>query len=384
MTSQFKTVALLALLSGLIIVLGGAVGGRGGIMIALAFALVMNIGSYWYSDKIVLSMYRARELSPQEAPMLHQIVEELAANAGVPKPRVYLVPQEAPNAFATGRNPENSAVAVTEGIMHLLSPRELRGVLAHEMAHVANRDILIQTVAGVLASAITAIANFAQFAAIFGGRDENGEGRNPLAMLLMALLAPIAATLIQMAISRTREYKADATGAELCRDPLALASALNKLTMYSQRIPMQGNPSTENMFIVSPFSGMSMANLFSTHPPMQERIARLQQMAGEGLQSSSSAGPSSFSGGSGSANPGSGGWGSFGGSASSEREASSGGSSGSTAGSSSGWERLMDRQDSSRREEHQPNSNGTSSGSTPGSGSSGNASSSGWDRFRNR
>lgn len=219
MTSQFKTVALLALLSGLIIVLGGAVGGRGGIMIALAFALVMNIGSYWYSDKIVLSMYRARELSPQEAPMLHQIVEELAANAGVPKPRVYLVPQEAPNAFATGRNPENSAVAVTEGIMHLLSPRELRGVLAHEMAHVANRDILIQTVAGVLASAITAIANFAQFAAIFGGRDENGEGRNPLAMLLMALLAPIAATLIQMAISRTREYKADATGAELCRDP---------------------------------------------------------------------------------------------------------------------------------------------------------------------
>ena len=188
MTSQFKTMFLLALLSGLIIVLGGAVGGRGGIMIALAFALVMNIGSYWYSDKIVLSMYRARELSPQEAPMLHQMVEELAGNAGVPKPRVYLVPQEAPNAFATGRNPQNSAVAVTEGIMRLLSPRELRGVLAHEMAHVANRDILIQTVAGVLASAITAIANFAQFAAIFGGRSGDGEERgNPLAMLLMAL-----------------------------------------------------------------------------------------------------------------------------------------------------------------------------------------------------
>ena len=194
MTSQFKTMFLLALLSGLIIVLGGAVGGRGGIMIALAFALVMNIGSYWYSDKIVLSMYRARELSPQEAPMLHQMVEELAGNAGVPKPRVYLVPQEAPNAFATGRNPQNSAVAVTEGIMRLLSPRELRGVLAHEMAHVANRDILIQTVAGVLASAITAIANFAQFAAIFGGRSGDGEERgNPLAMLLMALLAPMAA-----------------------------------------------------------------------------------------------------------------------------------------------------------------------------------------------
>ena len=357
MTSQLKTMFLLALLSGLIIVLGGAVGGRGGIMIALAFSLVMNIGSYWYSDKIVLSMYRARELSVQEAPMLHRMVEELAHNAGVPKPRVYLVPQEAPNAFATGRNPQNSAVAVTEGIMRLLSPRELRGVLAHEMAHVANRDILIQTVAGVLASAITAIANFAQFAAIFGGRSSDGEERgNPLAMLLMALLAPMAAGLIQMAISRTREYKADATGATFCRDPLALASALNKLTAYSQRIPMQGNPSTENMFIVSPFSGRSMANLFSTHPPMEERIARLQQMAQGGVQdapaSDFSSSFSSSSGGSG--------W---------EHLGDDRGSAQKNASPQTGWERLMDNPGTAQHDRSHD------AGNDPAP--------SGWDRFTN-
>ncbi|MEG6502944.1 MULTISPECIES: zinc metalloprotease HtpX [unclassified Desulfovibrio] len=282
MTSQIKTVLLLGLLSGIIIVLGGLLGGRTGIIIAFGMALLMNVGSYWYSDKIVLSMYRARELAPEEAPYLHKIVEELAYNAGIPKPRVCVVPEEAPNAFATGRNPENAVVAVTEGLMRLLPPEELRGVVAHEIGHIVNRDILIQTIAGVMASAIVTMANIFQFTAIFGGnRDSEGNGVNPIAALVMALLAPMAAGLVQMAISRSREYLADDTGAELCGQPLALAGALAKLGAASGRIPMrEGNPSTEQMFIVSPmFAHGSMANLFSTHPPLEERIRRLQAMA---------------------------------------------------------------------------------------------------------
>lgn len=280
MTSQIKTVLLLGLLSAIIIILGGALGGRSGVIIAFGLALIMNVGSYWYSDKIVLSMYRARELAPEEAPLIHRIVEELAYNAGIPKPRVCIVPEAAPNAFATGRNPQNAVVAVTEGIVQLLSPEELRGVLAHEIGHIKNRDILIQTIAGVMASAIVTLANIFHFTAIFGGgsRDGEGGGGNPLFALVMALLAPLAAAIIQMAISRSREYLADDTGAELCGEPLALASALAKLGAASGRIPMErGNPSTEQMFIVSPLFGRgSMANLFSTHPPLEERIQRLR------------------------------------------------------------------------------------------------------------
>ena len=282
MTSQIKTVLLLALLSGIIIVLGGLMGGRTGVIIAFGLALVMNVGSYWYSDKIVLSMYHARELAPEEAPYLHRIVEELARNAGIPKPRVCVVPEEAPNAFATGRDPQHAVVAVTEGIMRLLSPEELRGVVAHEVGHIVNRDILIQTVAGVLGSAIVTLANLLPITAIFGGNRDGEGGGHPLGALVLALLAPIAAGLIQMAISRSREYLADDTGAELCGQPLALAGALAKLGAASGRIPMQeGNPSTEQMFIVAPMFSIdgSMANLFSTHPPLEERIRRLQAMA---------------------------------------------------------------------------------------------------------
>ena len=285
MTSQIKTVLLLALLSAIIIMLGGLMGGRTGVIFAFGLALIMNVGSYWYSDKIVLSMYRARELAPEEAPYLHKIVEELSRNAGIPKPRICVVPEEAPNAFATGRTPENAVVAVTDGIMRLLSPEELRGVLAHEIGHIVNRDILIQTIAGVMGSAIVTLANIFQFTAIFGGnRDEEGGGTNPIAAIALALLAPMAAGLIQMAISRSREYLADDTGAALCGQPLALAGALNKLGMASGQIPMQeGNPSTEQMFIVTPmYAHGGMASLFSTHPPLEERIRRLREMAASG------------------------------------------------------------------------------------------------------
>lgn len=285
MTSQIKTVLLLALLSAIIIMLGGLMGGRTGVIFAFGLALIMNVGSYWYSDRIVLSMYRARELAPEEAPYLHKIVEELSRNAGIPKPRICVVPEEAPNAFATGRNPENAVVAVTDGIMRLLSPEELRGVLAHEIGHIVNRDILIQTIAGVMGSAIVTLANIFQFTAIFGGnRDEEGGGTNPIAAIALALLAPMAAGLIQMAISRSREYLADDTGAALCGQPLALAGALNKLGMASGQIPMQeGNPSTEQMFIVTPmYAHGGMASLFSTHPPLEERIRRLREMAASG------------------------------------------------------------------------------------------------------
>lgn len=276
MTSQIKTALLLGLLSGLLIFLGGFVGGRAGLIIALGLAILMNIGSYWYSDKIVLRMYRARELGPNESPFLHEIVADLARNAGIPKPRIFAVPEAAPNAFATGRDPAHSIVAVTDGLLHLLSPEELRGVVAHEVGHIVNRDILIQTIAGVMASAIITFANILQFSAIFGDRNRGIGG------LFLALLAPVAAGLIQMAISRSREYLADATGARLCGQPLALAGALYKLAAASGRAPLQhGNPSTAEMFIVTPLFGRDsgIEKLFSTHPPIEERIARLREMA---------------------------------------------------------------------------------------------------------
>ena len=275
MTSQIKTLLLLSLLTGLIMLMGGAVGGQSGLIVAFGFALIMNIGSYWFSDKVVLSMYSAKELQPADAPMIHKMAEELSANAGIPKPRLYMVPDDAPNAFATGRNPEHAVVAVTRGIVRLLSPEELRGVLAHEIAHVAHRDILIQSVAGVLASVIMFMANMARFAGMFGGRNRQGGG-NPLAGLLMAILAPLAAMLIQMAISRSREYLADAGGAKYSGQPQALASALGKLQSYSRKIPMRtGSDSTAHLCIVNPFSGGGISSLFSTHPSTEERIKRL-------------------------------------------------------------------------------------------------------------
>jgi heat shock protein HtpX len=282
MSSQIKTALLLGLLTILILVVGQAMGGRTGLVVAFFMAVVMNLGSYWFSDKIVLSMYGARELSPVDAPGVHAMVEELARNGGIPKPRIMLIPQEAPNAFATGRNPEHGVVAVTEGILRLLSPEELRGVLSHELGHIRNRDILVQSIAAVLGGAVVMMANMLQWAAIFGGgrRDDEEGGSGLLGGLLMAILAPIAATLIQMAISRSREFLADATGAELSGTPLALAGALGKLDAMARQIPMQASPATENLFIVNPFSGMSMASLFSTHPPTEERIRRLREMAG--------------------------------------------------------------------------------------------------------
>ncbi|KAB1440789.1 zinc metalloprotease HtpX [Pseudodesulfovibrio senegalensis] len=279
MTSNIKTVLLLGLLTGLLMFLGGMFGGRVGLFIAFMVAIVMNLGSYWYSDKVVLSMYKARDLSRGDAPAIHAMVEELAANAGIPKPRIVLVPQDQPNAFATGRNPENAVVAVTRGIVRMLNPDELRGVLAHEIGHIANRDILVQTVAAVLGGAIVMLANILQFTAIFGIGSDDEDGGNPLAALAMAFLAPVAATLIQMAISRSREFLADETGAKISREPLSLASALAKMDTASRQLPLEGSPATENMFIVSPFSGRRMGNLFSTHPPIQERIQRLQRMA---------------------------------------------------------------------------------------------------------
>lgn len=283
MSSQIKTGLLLGLLTAIVLLIGQAIGGRGGLMLAFLFALVMNVGSYWFSDKIVLSMYRARELAPEDAPALHAMVDELSAQAGIPKPRLYVIPQDSPNAFATGRNPDHAAVAVTQGIMQLLSPEELRGVIAHELAHVKNRDILVQSVAAVLAGAIVMLANWVKWTAIFGfGRGDDEEGGNPLAALALAIVAPIAATIIQFAISRSREYLADETGARISRSPMSLAGALEKLNSWSQRVPLHGNQATENMFIVNPFSGRGMASLFSTHPPIEERVARLRGMAGRG------------------------------------------------------------------------------------------------------
>lgn len=278
MNGKVQTAMLFAVLSSFLVLIGGVIGGRAGMMFALLIAFCINFVSYWYSDKIVLSMYKAKELAYEDAPQMYRMVEDLSANAQIPMPRLYLVPSQSPNAFATGRNPENAVVAVTEGLLGILSPEELRGVIAHEIAHVANRDILVQTCASVLGAAITYLANILQFTMIFG---RNGGGRaNPLASLAMIILAPMAAALIQMAISRSREYMADEKGAEISGRPLDLANALGKISGYSAQVPMQEvNPATESMFIISPLSGHGITRLFSTHPPVEERIRRLHEMS---------------------------------------------------------------------------------------------------------
>lgn len=281
MTNVLRTTVLLAALTALFLVIGGAIGGNQGLFIALVFALVMNCASYWFSDKIVLSMYGAREVNLQEAPDLYRLVQRLAQHAGIPMPRVYIIPSDAPNAFATGRNPEHGAVAVTEGILRMLDTDELAGVLAHELGHIRNRDTLIMTVAATLAGAITMLAHMAQWGAMFGfGRrdDEDSGGGGMLSLLFMAILAPIAATLIQLAISRSREYFADSTGAAIAGSPSGLARALEKLHYASQRLPMEANPATAHLFIVNPLTGGSLVNLFSTHPPIEERIRRLRRI----------------------------------------------------------------------------------------------------------
>lgn len=278
---MLRTTFLLGALTGLILLIGDYLGGSGGLMIAFVFAVVMNFGSYWFSDKIVLRMYGAHEVGEAEAPQLHRIVRALTTRARLPMPKLYVIPDEGANAFATGRNPQHAAVAVTEGILRLMSERELTGVLAHELAHVQNRDILISSIAATLAGVIMMIANMAQWAAIFGGfsRSDDEEGGGMLGMLVMAIVAPLAATVIQMAISRTREYAADRTGAQMSGDPLGLASALEKLGRASERMPVDASPQTAHFFIVNPLSGRSVAKLFSTHPPLEERIARLRGLA---------------------------------------------------------------------------------------------------------
>jgi heat shock protein HtpX len=281
-SNTMKTTLLLGLMTVLIVFIGGAVGGRGGMIMAFFLAGIMNLGSFWFSDKIVLAMYRAKEISPQEHPEIHQIVMELAQQAGLPKPRIFMIEDDSPNAFATGRNPEHAVVAVTSGILRILTRSELKGVLAHELSHVKNRDILIGSIAATMAGAIMILANMARWAAIFGGgRDsEEGEGGGGIiGLLVMTIVAPIAALLIQMAISRSREYLADASGARISGNPLGLAGALEKLEIASKRIPMEdAKPATAHMFIINPLSGRSLLNLFSTHPPIEERIARLRSM----------------------------------------------------------------------------------------------------------
>jgi heat shock protein HtpX len=279
MENRVKTLLLLVGMTAFLIVVGRMLGGRQGMYIAFLLALAMNFFSYWFSDKMVLKMYGAREVSPAEAPQLHQIVDELAHEAGIPKPRVYIIPDESPNAFATGRNPEHAAVAATEGILRLLTPVELKGVLAHELGHVRNRDILISTIAATMAGAIMILASMARWSAIFGmGSRDNEEGGGLVGLIVMSIIAPIAAMLIQMAISRSREYLADETGAHLAHNPEALARALEKLSLGAQRVPMDASPATAHMFIVNPLTGSSLMNLFSTHPPIEERIARLRAM----------------------------------------------------------------------------------------------------------
>ncbi len=280
MTSQLKTWLLLLGLTFLLLLMGDLIGGKVGLTIALFIALIMNFFSYWFSDKIALSMYGAREVKPEEAPQLHSLVDEVARSAGIPKPKVYIIPAQYANAFATGRDPKHSAVAFTQGILELLDTRELKGVIAHEIAHIKNRDILVSSVAATIATAIMYIADMLRFAFIFGYHrdDEDASPLSPLAGLVLAILAPIAAMIIQMAISRAREYLADETGAKIIRDPLALANALAKLAGYSQKVPTVAHPATSHMFIFPPLLD-GIARLFSTHPPVEERIERLQRLA---------------------------------------------------------------------------------------------------------
>jgi heat shock protein HtpX len=274
----FKTTLLMAAIVALFGVIGGVVGGAQGMVIALFLGGAMNVFAYWNSDKMVLRMYNAQQVDEVSSPYLYNMVKELAGRAGLPMPRVYIIDEAQPNAFATGRNPENAAVAATTGILQMLSQRELRGVMAHELAHVQHRDILISTISATMAGAISALANIAMF---FGGRDEEGRPANPLASILVALLAPLAASLIQMAISRAREFEADRGGAQISGDPLALADALVKIDAYARGIPMpaaEAHPETAQMMIMNPLSGGGLAGLFSTHPATEERIARLRQL----------------------------------------------------------------------------------------------------------
>lgn len=279
--NSLKTGVLMVTLTLMFLAVGALLGGRSGMTLALVMAFGMNFFAYWFSDKIVLKMYGAREVTEAEAPGLYGSVARLSQQAGLPMPRVYLIDQAQPNAFATGRNPQNGAVAVTTGILHILSKEELEGVLAHELAHIKHRDILVGTIAAAIAGAITYLAQIAQWAMIFGGRshDEEGGGGSPIAALVMMILGPIAAMLIQMAISRSREYGADAGGASISGNPLGLARALRKLQAASERVPMEASGATAHMFIVNPLSGGGLFRLFSTHPPMEERIARLEALA---------------------------------------------------------------------------------------------------------
>lgn len=278
MSNQIRTTFLLAVMTVFVILVGRLVGGPSGMVIAFVVAIGMNFFSYWFSDKIVLRMYRAQEVTPQQAPDLYEMVSTLAQRAQLPMPKVYIIPKETPNAFATGRNPEHAVVAVTEGLLKLMNKDEIMGVLAHEMAHVNNRDILIGSIAATMAGAIMVLASMARFAAFFGGgrgSDREG-GMGGIGMIVMSILAPIGAMIIQMAISRSREYLADATGAKLAGSSEGLANALEKLGSYSKRLPMDASPQTAHMFIVNPLSGRSLMSLFSTHPPMEERVARLR------------------------------------------------------------------------------------------------------------
>jgi heat shock protein HtpX len=277
MSNNLKTTALLALLTALLLWIGQYFGGAQGMLGMLIVAAVINLGSYWFSDKIVLRMYGARELGPGDAPELHSMVRELATAGQMPMPRLYLIPSESPNAFATGRNPQHAAVAVTDGILRLLSRDELKGVLAHELSHVGNRDTLISAVAATLAGVIMMLSRWAIF--FGGGRRDDREGGGGLELIALMILGPIAAMLIQFAISRSREYQADATGARLCHSPMGLASALEKIGVASRRIPLPASPATAHLFIVNPLRGSWLANLFSTHPPIEQRIQRLRSMA---------------------------------------------------------------------------------------------------------
>lgn len=279
MFNLMKTAVLMAAITALFMAIGRLLGGQQGMVLALLVALGMNFFSYWFSDKMVLRMYNAQEVDAQTAPQFYRLVQELAANAGLPMPRVYLINEDAPNAFATGRNPEHAAVAATTGILRVLSERELRGVMAHELAHVKHRDILISTISATMAGAIGMLANFAM---IFGGRDEEGRPVNPVVSILVMILAPIAASLIQMAISRAREFEADRGGAEISGDPVALANALQKIQRYAQGIPLEtaeAHPETAQMMIMNPLSGRGLSGLFSTHPSTEERVERLMALA---------------------------------------------------------------------------------------------------------
>ena len=280
MSNTIKTTLLLGLLTGLILAIGSYLGGSQGIVIAFLFAGVMNFSAYWFSDKIVLRMYSAQPVDEAQAPELYRIVRNLTMRNQMPMPKIYIIPTETPNAFATGRNPEHAAVAVTEGIMRLLTPEELEGVLAHELAHVKNRDTLTSTIAATLAGAIMMLASMLRWSAIFGGMqsDDRDRGGGIFGLLAMTILAPLAATLIQLAISRSREFQADETGARLAHNPFALASALEKLERANESMPMPASPQTAHLFIVNPLRGASIAKLFSTHPPLEERIRRLRAM----------------------------------------------------------------------------------------------------------